>query len=357
MGGKLFTEDRLDKEQFLKVKDQILTELQYHFPDRTFLVPRDFGQKESWGDLDVVCDMPLISDRELMNCFNITEKDIHHNSSVISFNYYGFQCDLCHHIPEDLTTAIDYMNHGDCSMLVGRIIETSTGYRLSHKGLTYPIKLRHDDKLGNVLVSKDRRVIHQFIGLDHDKWLSGFDDALDLFKWVTASPYFNRDVFALAALNHENKTRNVKRPTYMKFVEWLTDDTLELNHYVVPPDKQEHLFRGLLHFRNESGWWIDQAQQMIQDRQWQEQARATFNATDIMKITGLAGPSLGKVRKAFDQYLIELFSLDYGNEPVYLHRFIGYDKDVEAGKKVFTTYFNDFYKQYQLDNACFGDTI
>ncbi len=352
MGGSLFSSKRLPTAEYVVLEKTVLDILKNRFPERRFDVPDGFKDKTDYGDLDIITSFPLITDNELKEMFGVTDDQIHHNSSVISFSYQSFQIDLCHFEPEYLDTALDYMRQSDTSNIIGQMARYSTGYRLTHKGLMYPVRLKPEDNLGEIRVSTNRKSIHEFLDLDHEQWLKGFDNALQMFEWISRSRYFNPDCFKFEALSHQDRTRNVKRKTYSAFVEWL-DGQLFKYSYEVTKNKQEHLFRGLLHFRNESGWWIDQAQKMIQDRQWQEQARATFNANDIMEITGLSGPALGMVRKAFDSYLIKRFDLnDKKSGPRSISWFIGARTEEyrDDNRETMIMLFHQFYAQYLIDN-------
>lgn len=48
------------------------------------------------------------------------------------------------------------------------------------------------------------------IGLDLEKFLTGFDDLEDLLSWVYSSPYFDSKYFKLDNLNHNKRQRLLK---------------------------------------------------------------------------------------------------------------------------------------------------
>jgi hypothetical protein len=305
MGGNLFTSKRLNADEYQAYQTEVLSMLP---PGRTYLVPKSFHNKKNYGDLDILApyyqqptDVSLVD--ELKHIFSCSDDQVKINSSVISLQYKDFQCDFCYFEPEDLETAFNYYSHSDCANIVGNLARYATGYRLTHRGLMYPVKLKQEDQLGEIVVSKNWESILPFLNLDYAKWESGFDDELDLFQWITQSRYFNADCFKFENLNHENSTRNRKRQTYAMFVNWLAEQKDNLpNHYTASKDKQEHLFRGLLHFQEE-GYWIERAQPLVQERYYVEEARKVFNAHNIMQITGLSCSALGQTRRDFNQYL------------------------------------------------------
>lgn len=302
MGGALYNNPRMDKisyRQLIQDVDEKLSDLGID----KYIIPDGFRDTETYGDLDVCLPFPLLEDKKLKSVFGLTDGHIHHNSSVISINYQNKQIDFCHFEPENWISASCYMRNSDCGNMVGQMARYSTGYRLTHKGLMYPIRLKSEDQLGEILVSKDWKKILPFLDLDYEKWNNGFNDQLELFEWITHSRYFNADCFKFEALKHDDRTRNRKRKTYSAFVDWLAEQGDNLpNHYTAPTDKQEHLFRGLLHFQEE-GYWIERAQPLVQERHYVEEARKVFNARNIMQITGLSGSALGQTRRDFFEYL------------------------------------------------------
>ena len=49
---------------------------------------------------------------------------------------------------------------------------------------------------GNILLSTDPAIICRFLGLDYQRWLSGFNEPTDVFQWVIECQYFDRNVFS-----------------------------------------------------------------------------------------------------------------------------------------------------------------
>lgn len=172
MGGSLYTKKRLTSDEYQTYKEEVLSMLPL---GRTYLVPKSFHQKTSYGDLDILApyyeqpkDQFLVG--ELKQIFGCSDDQINVNSSVISLQYKDFQCDFCYFEPEHLETAFNYYSHSDCANIVGVLARYATGYRLTHKGLMYPVKLKQEDQLGEILVSKNWARILPFLGLDYTKW-------------------------------------------------------------------------------------------------------------------------------------------------------------------------------------------
>jgi hypothetical protein len=341
MGGALFQNERMNRETYDRVSQIVIEKLS----PRKVLIPESFLDKEDYGDIDFVLPYPIMDKEEVKQLFSITDDDIHINTSVVSINYMGVQCDLCFHSEENVLTAYQYMRNSDCSNMVGVMFRDSLGYRLTHKGLVYPVKFAHDDALGEVLVSKNFRKILEFIDLDYDQWLTGFKNPEELFSWITKSKYFNAEAFKFENLNHENRTRNRKRKVYAEFVEWLLNK--EFKNYEGTINKQEHLFRGMFHFYEEvhyphMGNWTEQIQPLIEQRYYWEKARNTFNGSIIQELTGASGPELGKILREFNEYLKSTYHLTKTQGWVSITYFVA-----DKTKKEMIKIFNNWYKTYE----------
>jgi len=347
MGGLLFKHPKMPKDLYEDIKKEVFEKLS----PRPLLVPESFLNKETFGDIDIVLAFPLLTDEFLKETFRIEDKDIHHNSSVISINYRDAQIDFCHFEEENVEAAYKYMRNSDCSNMVGCICRGALGYRLTHKGLTYPVRIKQEDMLGEILVSKNFKKILEFIDLDYEKWSSGFNDELELFEWIVKSKYFSPAFFYYENLNHENRTRNKKRATYGNFVQWLedNDDGRFDRCHTVTENKQEHLFRGLLHFYEErhfpyNGLWIEQVHALIHTRYNFEKSRQIFNGSIVQELTGAIGPQLGKIIREFNEYLRNTCHLTREQGYGSINYFIA-----EHTKEEMVEMFNNWYKTYESE--------
>lgn len=73
----------------------------------------------------------------------------------------------------------------------------------------------------DIMVSKNYPKIFEFLGLDYDKWVEGFDTLEEIFEYVMTSSLFNPEMFQLKHLNKVNRERNIKRTSYMSFLEFI----------------------------------------------------------------------------------------------------------------------------------------
>jgi 5-methylcytosine-specific restriction endonuclease McrA len=287
MGGNLFSERRVSLAEYNDIQREVFTIL--NTPEAK--VPRSFSEKKDFGDLDICLELPVITEEVIREKF-CTDKTFL-NTSVLSFGYKEFQIDLCHYPAEDLESAVNYMAFGDTSNMIGVIANYAMGLRFTHRGLVCPVKLKQEEPLGEILISKDMAAIMGFMDLDYNAWDVGFKTEEEVFIWISKSKYFNPEFFKFENLNHQNKTRNRKRAMYSRFVKWLEPGKSEghicWNNYECK-NKSEHIWRAMLTFGND---WIDAAKPLISEHRDEQTIRNTFNGNDIKLITGLDKKELG----------------------------------------------------------------
>lgn len=305
MGGRLFSVDRIGLEAYEKIKSDVFKIIGCS----EMIVPRTFDEKDSFGDLDICLELPMVTEIFLKYQFKLKDDEISINDKVISFPYNKFQIDLCHFLKEDFQSAVNYMAFGDLSNMIGVICNNAFAMRYTHRGLVYPVKLKQEDMLGEVVISKDVEKIFGFIGLDYSKWKEGFHDWFEAFLWITKSPYFNKKFFLFENLNHQNRTRNKKRAMYSRFVQWIEDKDFPNNHEPTA-NKGEHIWRAALHFMDGQPW-TDQIYPLIDNRWRLEESNRRFNGNHIKEMTGLEGKELGECIQDFKNFVQKTFASDY----------------------------------------------
>jgi hypothetical protein len=303
MGGHIFSQKRIGWDEYNKLAEDVTRVIrnQWGF---SCAVPRSFILKEDFGDLDVCIRADMRRDalfnETIKLSFDIEDKDISWNTSVCSINCKGFQVDLCFFPVEDYQSAVNYMSFGDTSNMVGVLFNKAFGMRFTHKGVVLPVKLKQEDSLGEVLISRNMRDILEFADLDYANWEAGFSKDTEVFNWISASKYFNHEFFLFENLNHQNKTRNRKRAMYSKFVKWI--EACEFKTGYQPESSTNHLWRAALHFGTDD--WITKAVGLVHQRDRAEQAARIFNGSNVKEITGLEGAELGRVLNDFKSAIV-----------------------------------------------------
>jgi hypothetical protein len=76
-----------------------------------------------------------------------------------------------------------------------------------------------------IMLSGTPTEICDFLGLDYNKWLYGFENKIEIFEWIIKCKYFNQSYFIQENYNnHKLKHRFETRPFVKEFINYL--DTL-----------------------------------------------------------------------------------------------------------------------------------
>lgn len=285
-------EKRIGRADYERIAREVESKLLTQYPRAEAL--RTFSDKKDFGDLDCLVDVnngekPLLDfvKREF-------HPNPHKNGQTISFPYEGFQVDLISVGKENFEVARDYLAW-ESGMAVG-VVANALGLRFGWDGLhlKYPLSLispelpAHDFFL--VALDKEPATIYTLLGFDYKRLQKGFRDKEEFFDWVCSSEFFDPRIFNLDELNHQNRIRNKKRPTYNALVDYVSDKQAKPR-----PTKEE--VRALIlnkypHVQNE----IERKSvQIIKNKE----RAAKFNGNIVREITGLEGAALGKLINEF----------------------------------------------------------
>jgi len=197
---------------------------------------------------------------------------------------------------EDYDSNYHYLAFNDLGNYIGRIAHR-LGLKYGQEGLWYNHYLKGQN-LGRVMVSKDYREIFKFLDLDYDRWLEGFDELEDTFKFALTSKYFDSNMFQLDSLNRINRERNLKRASYMSFLDWINT-----NH---PEVEGEELESNLIKTVNakfpDANFTLN-----IKEIEYREAKKAfihaKFNGSMVMTKYGLKGKAIGDALNSFNRYI------------------------------------------------------
>lgn len=304
MGGNAIENAcRLDASEFIDVTNRVIAkinELDTGFHPR--LIPY-YRNKQSFGDLDILVSSDCKTRKmDIVRALHSVGPTFN-NGNVLSLgiqlsNSRVFQVDLISVPYTDLEIAEFYFSYNDLNLLTGRLAH-KLGLKFGFDGLVLKIRTESGHKGLDINLSKDPRRIYNFLGYDYDRYLQGFNELQDVFEFVSSSKYFNPAVFDYSELNHINKTRNRKRETYRKFLEY-AQEIENPNNYQFQ-EKSAYLvkthcgFPELNIFKQIS----DYADHYLQ----LQENKAKFNGGLVMQWTGLKGKELGACLAAFDKYL------------------------------------------------------
>ena len=244
MGGhamKNYGVERLTKEQY----DEVLSALTITLPYKTAAIP-SYRSKDSFGD----CDLLTTATDEAFE--NSLSKDFallgkKKNGSVTSYalkycNFPPFQFDLIKAKEDSFKFNYNYLSYNDLGNLVGRIA-AAFGFKFAHDGLYILAWYDHkgeersvgrvkedgktndhaEYKMEKLFISNFDQAL-EFLGFDSLRFAQGFNTIDDILDFVASSKYFCKDFFLFENRNHDQRKRDVKRPTYTRALEYF--DTL-----------------------------------------------------------------------------------------------------------------------------------
>lgn len=276
MGGNAikalgFEPVRLDSSELQALELRILSELAFHgiYAEG---IPR-LPSKESHGDLDL-----LVTSSNLPQFPE--ERGRVKNGSVSSLAWALpdcriFQVDLNYFPAERLRLARSYFAYGDLGNMLGRAA-MAMRLKLGTDGLSYRLS---KDRRDHISLSKDWNQSLEVLGYDPERWHQGFSSEEEVFEYVVSSPYFDVSFFLEENLNHHKRKRQLVRPVYKKFLEWLGRRELP------EPEKRDPL---------ELFPWLEgKIEEVEAKKALSKERRLLFNGSKVMALLPLQGRELG----------------------------------------------------------------
>lgn len=244
MGGhamKNYGVERLTKEQY----DEVLSALTITLPYKTAAIP-SYRAKDSFGDCDLLTTATDEAfEKSLSKDFALLGKK--RNGAVTSYalkygNFPPFQFDLIKAKEDSYEFNYNYLSYNDLGNLIGRVA-AAFGFKFAHDGLYILAWYSHkgeersvgrvkeygktndcaEHRMEKLFISNFDEAL-EFLGFDSSRFAQGFDTIDDILDYVASSKYFCKDFFLFENRNHDQRKRDVKRPTYTRALEYF--DTL-----------------------------------------------------------------------------------------------------------------------------------
>jgi hypothetical protein len=301
VGGNLFKLPRMPRAEYLERERAVRAYLEGAGFD--YRVPRYYGNKPDFGDMDVLLPTRLDWDvvrQKIAADLGVTEtKSV---GRVFSMAYRGLQTDLFAVSAEFLDSTYEYLSFNDLGNLLGRICKRFN-LKWGEQGLAYVFRRQNTDHYAADLpITTDFRAVCRFLGLDHAVWATGFPTLPDLYAWVIRSPYFS-----VAPYLDEQKgslSHRQERPTIAGFVEWLRANGIEQR----PELGDKHSYVDQI---AEAFPAADLHGQIAAERAKEvrvEQVAARFSGKLVMRLRPeLQGPAIGELIVAFKRSVGESF--------------------------------------------------
>lgn len=233
--------ERLTKEQY----NEVLSILAIILPYKTAAIP-SYRSKDSFGDCDLLTTATDEAfEKSLSKDFALLGKK--KNGGVTSYalkygNFPPFQFDLIKAKEESFKFNYNYLSYNDLGNLIGRVA-AAFGFKFAHDGLYILAWYSHkgeersvgrvkedgktndhaEYKMEKLFISNFDQAL-EFLGFDSLRFAQGFDTVDDILNFVASSKYFCKDFFLFENRNHDQRKRDVKRPTYTRALEYF--DTL-----------------------------------------------------------------------------------------------------------------------------------
>ena len=350
MGGRAlrntFTR-RYTKKEFTKVSANLNRIIR-----RTFdacEVPRYYHTKETFGDIDILVSLEgnegLNIRQYIVNTF--APNEIFHNGNCWSFDYEEIQVDLMFVAGEHFDSNFNYLSFNDLGNFIGRIAH-GFGLRYGQQGLwvTYYYK----DTKNTIMISKDYPKIYEFLGLDYKRWLKGFETLEEIFTFISESPYFNWQRFQPSELNRINRERNLKRASYMTFLEWMDLNVADEDHEFKFAEDKTPYYTKIDEFFPEANL-INEIARIEYEVSRTKYAKTIFNGKVVIDVFGIKGAELGKAMTGFKEHMETVVKAYY---PKYVDE-VGFDEAyidycIRHGREVLINDFDTYIQNVEVES-------
>jgi hypothetical protein len=306
MGGralKSIQTRRCSREEFDIVSIELVDILKDRF--NKVAIPMFYKNKPDFGDIDIVVSEDS-SNQDMRSYINSTFKpnEIFHNGNCWSFDYKLIQVDIIITPNEHYETTLFYMGGNDLGNFVGRIAQ-GFGLKYGQEGLWYEHYFKGMN-IARIPISKNYPDIFKFLGLSYERYLEGFNELEDIFEYISTCRFFNWKMFQLDQLNKINRDRNLKRKSYMTFLEWMDANVADENHeYKFDKTQEEYnkMIAEAFPYAN-----LDLEIRRVEYEYCKSlYIKAKFNGGEVMRRYGLQGKELGDAMIGFKDIIGKIF--------------------------------------------------
>lgn len=287
-----------------------------HEKSQAFVIP-SYTNKQDHGDMDMIVPSSfwMHTTREevakKLNSIGFV-KNGEATSYAVPIDTRLFQVDVITIADSSVDFAYNYFSFNDLGNLIGRCAHR-VGFKLGHIGLQYILRDpdNSDHVFSEVMVTRDWKTAIEFLGYNFTRFAEGFDDLEDIFNFAMSSPIAKKEIYLLENRNNTSRTRDRKRKTYMKFLEWLERNNTSGCIETSPEEKQQlrkkYLDIAFVKFPDFKKEYDYKHERFQMSKKVQEMV----NGVTVSEVTGLTGRELGEFMSAFkDAYsLDELYSM------------------------------------------------
>ncbi len=274
--------------------------------ERGIHIVRAYHSKQDHGDMDIL----LQNDGTLGNIAQKLQDyfkpgQMKCNGGVYSFDYEEFQIDVILCNPEDWDTSIAFFDYDPSGNLMGKIAH-KFGLKYGFKGLVYPYRTIDGVEFGDIVISKDNRKVFGFLGFDYDRFLAGFNTKQEIFDYVVDSKYFDPQNFLMENLNHIDKKRNKKRPTYQEFLSYINAEVESGRKWNQTFAKNKEEYVPLIDLAFPEANLYDEIERYKELDRRRLVVHQKFNGDMLNSKYGIGGEELGAFITGFKKHIVDL---------------------------------------------------
>lgn len=284
---------RVNETELLSIYEVVKNKLSKYFDK--IEIPLYYRNKESFGDLDLVCinNNNLDIKQIIINTF--APNEIHINSNVYSFDYKELQIDLIFTSNDRYDIYYNYLCWNDLNGLIGKIAH-KFNLKWGVDGLKYVIYNDYNNELGTIYLTSDVKQGLTFLGFDYSIYKKGFDTLEQIYDFIIKSKYFSPNIFSHSNINRKTKEHIAKRPVYNEFIKYIKDIQFEENK-ISDPDYLSLIKKEFVFFE-------DEYNKIMDNIALKEQIKNKFNGNIVLdyyksKNINLDGITLGNYLSKF----------------------------------------------------------
>lgn len=288
MGGQLFKDVETPRMSYASYHRRVRDMLQKEHGS-LYQVPTVFGDKQDFGDLDVVGLMTTSVFVDDMAPISFVKHDPTTVSLLMQDAEGFYQVDYRCVELGTLDFAARYFSNNDLGNLIGRLAHRM-GLKFGFEGLIYCLN-DGTKRLGEFTLTTDFDTALDHLGFESKP--RTFETRLDAFDWMLTSRYFVASAFPLEHQSHRARVRDRKRPTYNGFLQYLSANGHCLDYVKSNPSAfLEYHFNRFPELRA----WYERTLQVNTDK---VRFKQLFGGSAVRDCTGLSGPELGSFMEEF----------------------------------------------------------
>ena len=280
MGGNVFEGAvRITSVEMEELRNELSYFLRVNNIPHYFI--KSVSEKKDHGDIDVLvdCDFGQLTAKLSFNYPTSRSGD------CLSHLYRGkYQVDFIKSKIHEFKIAALFYDFNDFGNIIGRILKWN-GYKLTPHGLYYTY--RDDNFKTDILLSLDITSVFEILQLDINPYMYCFDTFEQMFEFVASCPSFGTEPYQFENLTANNRIRDRKRKTYLKFLDWCN------SHPELPKEPNICLVKPADKFPE----LVNAIKILDIEQTRKKEFKKSFNGNIIAELTGLAGKELGQFMK------------------------------------------------------------